>query len=183
MKALTVWQPWASLIVGAPASYDEFDTPPQKPVENRDWRPPQSMIGERIAIHAGKTMNCDVLESFHNVFVAKDFGAVRAPYKTPREFPLGAIIGVATLDRVLGPIDSSIFYENRFAGVRTATIDSWGLDAEGLRWFVGRFGWVFRDRRALAAPVPCKGERKLWMLRGDVAAAVSAQIGREIGNG
>lgn len=42
MKALTVWQPWASLIaIGA------------KPYEFRGWKPPRSIIGQRIAIHAG----------------------------------------------------------------------------------------------------------------------------------
>jgi len=42
MKALTVWQPWASLIaIGA------------KPYEFRSWRPHASLIGQRIAIHAG----------------------------------------------------------------------------------------------------------------------------------
>jgi hypothetical protein len=42
MKALTIWQPWASLIaIGA------------KPYEFRGWKPPRSIIGQRIAIHAG----------------------------------------------------------------------------------------------------------------------------------
>ncbi len=42
MKALTVWQPWASLIaIGA------------KPYEFRGWKPPRAIIGQRIAIHAG----------------------------------------------------------------------------------------------------------------------------------
>ena len=41
--ALTIKQPWASLIaVGV------------KTVENRTWQPPASWIGSRIAIHAGK---------------------------------------------------------------------------------------------------------------------------------
>jgi hypothetical protein len=40
--AITVWQPWASLIaIGA------------KPYEFRSWRPPSSIVGQRIAIHAG----------------------------------------------------------------------------------------------------------------------------------
>lgn len=43
LKALTVWQPWASLIIlGA------------KPYEFRGWRAPTSMIGQRIVIHAAK---------------------------------------------------------------------------------------------------------------------------------
>lgn len=42
MKALTIWQPWASLIMmGA------------KPYEFRGWKPPRSLIGQRLAIHAG----------------------------------------------------------------------------------------------------------------------------------
>lgn len=42
MKALTIWQPWASLIrAGA------------KPYEFRGWQPPRAIVGQRIAIHAG----------------------------------------------------------------------------------------------------------------------------------
>ncbi|MBO6755786.1 MAG: ASCH domain-containing protein [Roseibium sp.] len=41
MKALTVWQPWASLIACG-----------VKPYEFRGWYAPKSLIGERIAIHA-----------------------------------------------------------------------------------------------------------------------------------
>ena len=44
MKALTLWQPWASVVaLGI------------KKIENRRWKPPASVIGRRIAIHAGKT--------------------------------------------------------------------------------------------------------------------------------
>lgn len=43
MKALTLWQPWASLVaIGA------------KPYETRSWAPPDRLIGHRIAIHAAK---------------------------------------------------------------------------------------------------------------------------------
>lgn len=41
MKALTVRQPWASLIVAG-----------LKDVENRSWRAPEWIVGERIAIHS-----------------------------------------------------------------------------------------------------------------------------------
>lgn len=41
MKALTIWQPWASLIIAG-----------AKPYEFRGWRPPASIIGQRIVIHA-----------------------------------------------------------------------------------------------------------------------------------
>jgi ASCH domain. len=41
MKALTIWQPWASLIIAG-----------AKPYEFRGWRAPRSLIGQRIVIHA-----------------------------------------------------------------------------------------------------------------------------------
>lgn len=42
MKAITIWQPWAGLLIAG-----------LKPVENRTWKP-RLNIGERVAIHAGK---------------------------------------------------------------------------------------------------------------------------------
>lgn len=42
MKAITIWQPWASLIIAGVKLY-----------EFRGWRPPDAIIGSRIAIHAG----------------------------------------------------------------------------------------------------------------------------------
>ena len=43
MYALTLWQPWAWAIARA-----------GKDVENRTWPPPKWLIGQRLAIHAGK---------------------------------------------------------------------------------------------------------------------------------
>lgn len=46
MKAISLWQPWASLIAcGA------------KPFETRHWAPPRELIGQRIAIHAAKKID------------------------------------------------------------------------------------------------------------------------------
>ena len=43
MKAITLHQPWASLIAEG-----------IKTIETRSWAPPRQLIGQRIAIHAGK---------------------------------------------------------------------------------------------------------------------------------
>lgn len=46
MKAISLWQPWASLIAcGA------------KPFETRSWAPPRELIGATIAIHAAKKID------------------------------------------------------------------------------------------------------------------------------
>jgi hypothetical protein len=43
MRAISLWQPWASFIaIGV------------KPYETRSWSPPSRLIGQRIAIHAAK---------------------------------------------------------------------------------------------------------------------------------
>lgn len=42
MRAITIWQPWASLIIAG-----------AKPFEWRPWAAPSWLIGERIVIHAG----------------------------------------------------------------------------------------------------------------------------------
>lgn len=46
MRAISLWQPWASLIAcGA------------KPFETRSWAPPRELIGQTIAIHAAKKID------------------------------------------------------------------------------------------------------------------------------
>lgn len=43
MRTLTIRQPWAGLVaLGV------------KDVENRSWRPPDELVGERFAVHAGR---------------------------------------------------------------------------------------------------------------------------------
>lgn len=78
MKALPLWQPWASLVAVE-----------AKRIETRHWRAPASLIGQRIAIHATKRTSelwlCD--EEPFSEFVVAD------------ELPLGAIIATAVLNR------------------------------------------------------------------------------------
>ena len=45
MKALTLWQPWATLIMDG-----------IKTRETRTWPPPSVLVGDRLAIHAGRRM-------------------------------------------------------------------------------------------------------------------------------
>jgi hypothetical protein len=151
VKALTVLQPWASLIVGSPTA------PPQKQIENRGWKPAEAMLGQRFAIHAGKKLEMDEFEA---VFLDKVCGEARAPFATPKMFPLGAVVGVATLDRVI-----ALHHER------------WEIDADALRWFFGPIGFVLRDRQHLATPVPCKGALGFWELPADVERAVVEQLG------
>jgi hypothetical protein len=46
------------------------------------------------------------------------------------------------------------------------------------RWFFGPFGYVLRDVRALATPVPCRGWQGFWTLPDDIESAVNEQLAR-----
>lgn len=77
MNALTLWQPWAGLVVWG-----------GKRVENRPWYPPKNLIGKRFAIHAGRTYDVDADARFGP--------EVKAIHRHGRV--LGAIVGTAVLD-------------------------------------------------------------------------------------
>lgn len=78
MKALSLWQPWATLVaLGA------------KQVETRAWPVPPSILGERIAIHASQTTkHLDLRHA--NLFA----GALR----DVDQLPLGALLCTLVID-------------------------------------------------------------------------------------
>lgn len=60
MKAISLWQPWASLIAcGA------------KPFETRHWAPPPELIGQRIAIHAAKKIGPENRDFAEDLILAR----------------------------------------------------------------------------------------------------------------
>lgn len=78
MKALSLWQPWASLIaVGA------------KQIETRHWPAPRAIVGHRIAIHAAKRKT--------ELWVCADHPF--SEYVTADALPLGAVVATAVVDR------------------------------------------------------------------------------------
>jgi len=79
MKALSVRQPWAWLIVHG-----------YKDVENRTWAPPPHLIGQRFYIHAPKTFD----ESGY-AWVRRHCPDV--PLPTKETFQRGGIIGSVVL--------------------------------------------------------------------------------------
>ncbi|MGH3658983.1 MAG: hypothetical protein ACRDUA_20195, partial [Micromonosporaceae bacterium] len=64
-------QPWATLIFAH-----------GKDVENRVWTPPDGVVGQRIAIHAGRTVDHELATAAH-----------RAGYALPDPLQVGALLG------------------------------------------------------------------------------------------
>lgn len=139
MKALTLWRPWPFAIFHLPP-------PVAKRVENRSWKPPAWLVGQRIAIHAGKTW---------------DPSGARACIETQQLRPglsgdmrSEGIIGTAVLCGLVTGDGYWELAEGRLPlGWSVKTISD---------WYIGPVGWLLDDVRALAEPIPCQGRQGLW---------------------
>lgn len=100
MKAISTWQPYASLIAAK-----------IKPFETRSWSPPASLIGQRIAIHAAKKNDRHILNATLDILdhltPAQEQSMREVADGTPLEFKkwvleipmsFGCIVCTATLD-------------------------------------------------------------------------------------
>ncbi len=159
MKALSIMQPWASLIVGGPLS------PGVKPIENRTWRPPARMIGERFAIHASKKLDLESFAELVHDELIEGFQRSWWPYAKPKEFPTSAVIGVATLVRVF-------VGEPGWMEPRDYPAD---MPDDCKRWYGGPVGFELRHVVRIE-PVPCRGALGFWTLPDDVELAVRRQV-------
>lgn len=159
MKALTIYQPWASLImVGA------------KPYEFRGWRPPASMIGQRIVIHAS-ARKIDRIEAcgLYNTLVERGFdeearliaaetclhadaslpilGRAWMPYR--EKLPMAAGLGTA----VIGEPKLGTAIAEEFGVPRANDSDR----DQHANW-----GWPMLDIEVWAEPIPMLGMQGLW---------------------
>lgn len=124
MYAITIKQPWlwAILRVG-------------KKIENRTWKPPDSVIGQRIALHASKEFDPGGAEAIDRI--------VGPAYEMPvsRACQTGAILAVATL-------------------VHVTQIED--LTKPVPKWAVGPWCWALTNVLELREPIPTKGALGLW---------------------
>lgn len=145
MRALTLINPWAALIASG-----------VKLIENRTWRAPADVIGQRIAIHAGKKIDQDAIDG---VLGSEDehlneYGGSRI-LETSLWRVTGAILCTAML---VGVID-----ENDDPDLEAGDGQEW--------WFTGPYGFVLRDVR-LVAPIACKGALGFWRVPDDIAKQI-----------
>lgn len=82
--ALTVQEPWAWAILRA-----------GKTVENRSWKMPARLVGERVALHTSKTYDHEGAS-----WIRHEFG-IEVP--TPSELSLGAIVGLVKFGESFRP--------------------------------------------------------------------------------
>jgi activating signal cointegrator 1 len=143
VKALPVWQPWASLIAMG-VKRNETRAYPPKRLGLRD--------GQRIAIHAAKTdqeiYRCGIPPFSRYV-----------PLQA--ELPLGAIVAVVTLQR--GRLIDHAFESllSAHAPVEHAFGD----------YTLGRYAWVLRDVEKLPIPIPIRGQQGTFTVPDELLTA------------
>jgi hypothetical protein len=130
MRALTLWRPWPWAIANG-----------YKRVENRDWAPPEWLLGQRMAIHAGKKY-----DKASEVEICKLLGRDSLPAEARVESAIVAVVtvaGVCNLDRQ-----------------HLADFPGW---KDQTAWSFGPYVWLLKDVVAIE-PVPCRGAQGLWNL-------------------
>lgn len=174
LPALTIWQPWATLIVAG-----------AKPYEFRGWQPPRFYIGKRIAIHAGSRpmrmaeVRALILQLMQHGDPRKSglITAAASPIlqraqtelqrrransteaerslfeeiglQLPASLPLSSVIGTATLGEPT---------KNPIVSGRHLVADSDRTDH--LNW-----GWPMLDPAPIEPPVPARGMQGFWRWR------------------
>lgn len=146
MKALTLTQPWATLVaIGA------------KRVETRSW---STNYRGSIAIHAAKGFPPEARELCGEA-PFRDY-LVKSPVWSRADLlPRGVIVAVADLAEIaptrgfVPPVffDTRSPYERMFGNYE-----------------VGRFAWLLSNVRKLDEPIVCKGALGLWEVPADIVA-------------
>ena len=154
LKALTMTQPWATLVALGENS-----------IETRSW---STSYRGPLAIHSAKACPkearalCDQ-EPYRRVLA-------RGGYSSADDLPRGSVIALARLDEVIAFTRSSL-RETRARAAR-------GLlpahEADFGDFSPGRFGFVLSHVQQLSTPVPAKGMLGLW----NVPAALLQTAGR-----
>lgn len=138
MRAITIWQPYASLIA---AGVKRFET--------RSFRPPAALIGKRIAIHAA-VRPCKPME-FGRIVEALCKHTPGVGYID--ELPRGVVVATAIISTAYRAEDI-----RDTLSAEELAVGGWYGTPEKPQ----RFGWLLRDVVKLDQPVPAKGKQGWW---------------------
>lgn len=143
MKSISIRQPYASWLAN-PDKFLKVNLTPKR-IENRNWI--TSYRGP-ILIHASKTFEHDALDiwAYRMPAIGKAFSL------DPKDYPLGAIIGIAELVKVVTQMDIEV--QNP--------------------WFFGPYGFVLKNARPIE-PIVFRGMPGLFEVSESVLEEYGAQ--------
>lgn len=143
MKALTLHQPWASLI--------------QAGIKRYETRPRSLKHRGELAIHAGKKyINQEEIDE-----VRSRMPFAQRPY-VPVHYPLGMVLLVADMT------DCIEMTEEFIEQVRSEN----PVEIEVGNWEPGRFAYKLENVRPLSKPLEIGGKQGLWNLDDDLIAGL-----------
>lgn len=180
MRALTLWQPWASLVAGG-----------VKTIETRSWPAPSAAVGQRLAIHAAvRAPAIRTKVGAWTVFRAHGVGPLtlgRSGNVTPEgqpsalELPVGAVIATARLAACVPMVEFGADGSEGYDGGPACWEQdgAWWLDPDPLEagatrlteiseqvpygdFAPGRWAWLLEDVVSLPSPIPARGAQRIW---------------------
>ena len=135
MKAMTLQQPWATLVaIGA------------KHYETRSWRTEHR---GPLAIHASKALP----KNIGGICSREPFWSTLRPWLDKMDFPTGAVIAVVTL---LNCLPTEQYQHKPYSDMLSKNERAFG------DWTPGRWSWQLADMQMLPDPIPAKGALGLW---------------------
>ena len=155
MKAISLWQPWASALASGTKTF-----------ETRSWPCPRSIVGQMVAIHAAKHYGSE--EKTYTEHFRKTMQLTGIEDDPPR----GCIIGVG---KIVACHRTELFYLNGDRQKYTMFGVNRGFcpcEEELGNYDPGRFAWEFEDAQKLTTPIPCIGRQGFWNLEPEVEQAI-----------
>lgn len=154
MKAVTLHQPWASLMAMG-----------LKTNETRSWF---TRYRGTIAIHAGKKNWCkspfQTISVFGGELNKEETDKLQPILLGGHNLPVGAILAYADLVYCRKMVDAfaTDLVREQSGTTVIAIADQTPLERKLGDWTEGRFAWGFENFRKLDEPIPCKGSQGLW---------------------
>lgn len=151
MKAITILQPWATLIALG-----------EKIFETRGWATSHS---GPLAIHAGKKIDRDACEQGPIKYTLSKYGY------TADNLPTGAVLAKVQLTNcysvkrdVLGGL--VLLHSDSGKGYFSTEDDEFYFGD----FTSGRFAWELTNVQRLAEPIPARGQQRIWTWEGSADA-------------
>ena len=155
-----------------------------KVYETRSWAPPRALIGQRIAIHAGKALTgfMPSVPGMRMRWVPTELNQYTGGYDRAEQFPLGCVVCTAVMaaaHHIRGEYSDWRARWGRAGGVtyvRTSLEDAMHaaddptykslyeripIDGTG-DFSAGRWAWRLTDVQRLPEPVPATGRQGFW---------------------
>jgi len=168
MKAITIKQPWASLIVEPDLDNPGFGI---KPIENRTWL---TKFRGRVLVHAGLSFEKNWWKMMNPPIVKENIEGYKFIQKNKNKLPTGAIIGsVEIVDCVINhpsvwaekseiiskPNKEDYYIGGNFVGYN---MSNYNRDLGAWKKNKPIYNWVLANPIKFPEPIPCKGKLSFW---------------------